>query len=36
MMDISTPDDVKRSVCDYVASMTDNFALNIYKQVSEF
>lgn len=35
MMDISTPNDIKRSVCDYVASMTDSFALNTYKQIGD-
>lgn len=27
---ISEPDDIKRSVCDYVASMTDHYALELY------
>jgi dGTPase len=33
MLDISTPNDVKRSVCDYVASMTDSYAMNVYKEI---
>jgi dGTPase len=31
MTSISTPDDIQRSVCDYVASMTDNYALKTYR-----
>lgn len=36
MLDISEPEDVKRSVCDYVASLTDRFALEEYKKYAPY
>lgn len=32
---ISEPDNIQRSVCDYVASMTDHYALDIYNNRSK-